>query len=112
MLTQQALDTGSFVLVYAKSNVDGLVTAMPAVYGGASGELNTYTAQPAAGVVGITRTTLINGVFEPPVDGQEYSFRYIIVTPVAPSANTRVPAIADFWSLSYEEVVSYFRIPR
>jgi hypothetical protein len=111
MLTSQALDAGTFVMVYAKSNVTDAVVPMPAVSVGASGEVNTYEATPLAGVIGITRTKSVNGIYEMPVDGQEFQFRYIVITPVVNEPNARVATLGDFSTLTYEETIALFNIP-
>ena len=111
-LTQEMLDAGSFVLMYAKSNADGSVQAMPAVYSDLNNdETNTYFASPVAGSVSLSHTRSIGGTFEVPNDSNEISFRYIIVTPNTPDPNGRPITIFELLSMPYKDVVNLLGIP-
>ena len=114
-LTQQMLDSGSIVLVYAKSakpNVDGPVQIMPAAYLDVNNnETNTYSATHVAGSIFVSHTRTVNGVFEVPNDLNETSFRYIIVNPATPDPNGRAYTVDSFLYMSYGEVVDLLGIP-
>ena len=111
-LTQEMLDAGSIVLVYAKSNVDGTVQIMPAAYSDVNNnETNTYSATHVAGSISVSHTRTVNGLFEIPVDVNETSFRYIIVNPATPDPNGRAYTADSFLYMSYQEVVNLLGIP-
>jgi hypothetical protein len=111
-LTQEMIDAGSFVLMYAKSNLDGAVQAMPAEYSDlTSNETNSYYASYSAVSIFLSHKRSIDGTFEIPNDSNEISFRYIIVTPNTPDPNGRPVTIDDFRDKSYKEVVDLFGIP-
>lgn len=110
-LTQQMIDAGSFLLIYAKSTVDGSVQSMPAEYSDLDNVTNTYSASYSAGSIFLSHTTSFNGVFEVPDDSNEISFRYIIITPNTPAPNGRPVTIDDFRDMSYEDVADLLSIP-
>lgn len=111
-LTQEELDGGSFVLIYAKSNVDGSVQPIPAQYTNLNNnEIHSYTANYVAGAISFSHTKSVNGIFEVPNDSNEISFRYIVVRPNVPDPNGRVMTIYDFLSTPYSDVINLLGIP-
>jgi hypothetical protein len=111
-LTQELLDAGSFVLVYAQSNIDGSVQAMPAVFSDVNNnESNSYSANYVAGSISLSHTRSVNGVFEVPNDSNEISFRYIVVKPNEPDPNGRQITIYDLLYMPYKDVVNLLGIP-
>lgn len=111
-LTEEQLSDGSFVLLYARSEVDGTVKAMPADFSDENNnEINNYSAFYNAGVVLLSHTKSVNGSFETPVDANQISFRYIVVKPGTPDPNGRPMTIYDLLTKPYEEVVNLLAIP-
>ncbi|HZH65674.1 MAG TPA: hypothetical protein VEY10_12345 [Flavisolibacter sp.] len=110
-LTQQMLDDGSIVLIYAKSHIDGSVQSMPAAYSYLNNETNAYSASHLAGSIFISHTKTVNGTSEVPTDANEISFRYIIVKPYTADPNGRAIIMDAFLQMSYKEVVDLLRIP-
>lgn len=111
-LTQELLDAGSFVLIYAKSNVDGLVQTMPAQFSDVSSdEINSYSATSLPGAITVLHTRSLDGTYEIPNDANEISFRYIIVNPNTPDPNARQITMDDFLNMSYNDVVNILGIP-
>jgi hypothetical protein len=110
-LTQEVIDAGALVLVYAKSNVDGTIQAMPAEYSDLSNnEINTYSASSVAGSISLSHTKSVDGAFEVPDDSNEISFRYIIVKPNTPDPNGRPVTNYGFQYMSYAEIVNLLGI--
>ena len=111
-LTQDAIDAGALVLVYAKSDVDGSIQTMPATYSNLNNnETNTYFASTIPGSIKVSHTRSVDGANEVPGDSNEISFRYIIVKPNTPDANGRPMTIYDFHYMSYKDVVDFLGIP-
>jgi hypothetical protein len=111
-LTQEMIDAGSVVLVYAQSNVDGSVQPMPAEYADANNdETNVYSANNVAGTILLSHTRSVAGAFQVPGDLNGINFRYIIVTPNTPDPNGRPLTIDNFRYMSYHEVVEVLGIP-
>ena len=111
-LSEEQLSDGSFVLLYARSDVDGSVKPMPADFSDASNsEVNIYSANYNAGVVSLSHTKSVNGNFETPVDANQISFRYIVVKPNAPDPNGRPMTMYDLLGKSYYEVIDLLAIP-
>ena len=111
-LTQQMIDSGVFVLIYAQSAIDGTVQIMPADFTYTnSNESNIYSAFHLNGLIKVSHTRLVNGVYEVPNDYNEISFRYIIVKPGEPDPNGRQITINQFLSMPYLDVVNSLGIP-
>ena len=111
-LTQELLDAGSFVLVYAQSTIDGSIQAMPVSYSDVTNnESNFYSATYAVGSISVSHTRSVNGVFEVPNDSNEISFRYIVVKPNTPDPNGRQITIYDLVYMPYKDVVNLLGIP-
>ena len=111
-LTQEMIDAGSFVLVYAKSIIGGSEQIMPAeFYDVNNSETNVYGAHHVIGGIKVSHTRLVNGAYQVPNDLNEISFRYIIVKLSAPDPNARQLTINDFMYMPYKDVVSLLSIP-
>ena len=111
-LTQELLDDGSFVLIYAKSNIDGTVQPMPAEYTDLNNnETNSYSANYTPGAISLVHIKSVNGTPEVPNDSNEISFRYIVVKPNTPDPNGRSLTSYDFHNKPYSEVISLLGIP-
>lgn len=111
-LTQEELNAGGFVLVYAKSNIDGSIQPMPAqFYDLNNDETNTYSVAYNDGVISLLHTRVINGVPEAPADANEVSFRYIVVKPNTPDPNGRTMTANDLLNKAYPEVIALLGIP-
>jgi len=111
-LTQEIIDDGGFVLVYAKSTLDGSEQIMPAeFYDVNNSETNIYGAHHVNGAIKFSHTRLVNGAFEVPNDLNEISFRYIIVKLSTPDPYARQLTINDFMYMPYKDVVSLLSIP-
>lgn len=111
-LTQEELATGSFVLLYARSNADGSVQPMPAAFTDVNNDdTNNYSAVYSAGAISFSHTRFVNGTYETPNDSNEISFRYIIVRPNTPDPNGRPITSDDLLNKSYYEVIRLLGIP-
>jgi hypothetical protein len=112
LLTQERIDAGGVVLVYAKSAIDNSIHPMPWNDGAANNErVNSYDATAVAGSIVVNHSCTINGVLEVPRNSHDISFRYIIVGPHIPAANAREITISELGSMPYEEVVKLLGIP-
>ena len=111
-LTEGELSAGSFVLLYAKSNIDGSIQALPAAFADQStNESHIYSANYVAGTASLLHTKSVNGSYEMPGDANGISFRYIVVRPNTPDPNGRVMTIYDLLQKPYQEVISLLAIP-
>jgi hypothetical protein len=111
-LTAEQLNNGSFVLLYARSEVDGSVKPMPADFSDVNNdEINLYAANYEAGVISLMHTKTVSGNFEIPDDNNQISFRYIIVKPNTPNPNGRPMTSYDFLGKPYDEVINLLAIP-
>lgn len=111
-LTTEQLSAGGFVLLYARSEVDGTIKPMPAEFSDANNnEINNYSANYDAGVVFLSHTKSVNGTFETPTDANQISFRYIVVKPNTPDPNGRPMTLDDLVGKSYQEVINLLAIP-
>jgi hypothetical protein len=112
-LTQDVIDAGGFVLVYAQSNADGTIqAATPAAFFDLStNERNTYSANYQAGFVSLSHTRFVDGIAEVPNDSNEISFRYFVITPNTPDPNGRPMTMDDLRYMPYQGLVSLLGIP-
>ncbi len=111
-LTQELIDSGSFVLIYAKSTIDGSVQIMPTSYSNLNNdETDTYSAIYLTGAISLSHTRSVNGVFDVPGDSNDISFRYIVVKPNTPDPNGRQMNIYDLLYKPYIDVVELLGIP-
>ncbi|HVG14606.1 MAG TPA: hypothetical protein VM935_06585 [Chitinophagaceae bacterium] len=112
MVTQERIDAGGVVLIYAKSSIDGSVHPLPWNDGAINNErVNSYDAAAVAGSIVVNHSSSINGVSEVPQNSNNVSFRYIIVGPHIPAANAREITISELGAMPYEEVVRLLGIP-
>jgi hypothetical protein len=109
--TRELLNTGSTLLVYAKTRDNNEVKLIPVSYvsGPTDNVVDSYDTKVEAGNLLFTHTKTVDGIYETPTDLNNINFRYIIVTEKI-SALGR-PAVIDFRSKSYKEVVTMFNIP-
>ena len=111
-LTPEQLSDGSFVLLYARSNVDASVQIMPAEFSDFNNnEVNAYHAFIDEGIISLRHTKSVNGNFEVPSDNNQVSFRYFIVKPTTPGPNGRPMTTVDFYGKPYQEVIDLLAIP-
>lgn len=111
-LTQEMIDGGSVVLMYAQSNVNDSVQIMPVEYTDANNnETNFYSSSHVEGSITVLHTRTVDGVFEMPEDVNEISFRYITVTPNSPDPNGRQLTIDQFLNMPYKDVVALLGVP-
>jgi hypothetical protein len=111
-LTEEALNAGSFVLIYAQSKTDGAVQVVPAAFGSLNNEeVNNYAANFIPGQISLVHTRLVNGNPEVPNDANEISFRYIVIIPNTPDPNGRSVTIDDLRGMPYQGIVSLLGIP-
>ena len=111
-LTQEQLDAGNFVLVYAKSDVYGTIQVLPAEFSNEeTGETHIYSADYQAGAISLSHTKSVNGTPEMPADANEIRFRYIVVSPGTPDPNGRAMTINELVNKPYQELVTLLGIP-
>ena len=111
-LTQEQLDAGNFVLIYAKSNVFGTIQVLPAEFSQEdTGETHVYSAAYVAGAISLSHTKSVNGTPEMPADANEISFRYTVVSPGTPDPNGRAMTINELVNKPYQELISLLGIP-
>lgn len=111
-LSQEVLDAGGYVLLYAQSKTDGAVQVVPAAFGDFSqNELNNYVAHYTAGSISLAHTRLVNGSPELPNDANNISFRYIVIIPNTPDPNGRPATVDDFRGMPYAGIISLLGIP-
>jgi hypothetical protein len=111
-LTEEALNAGGFVLIYAQSKTDGVVQVIPAAFGSLNNEeVNNYTANFIPGQISLLHTRLVNGNPEVPNDANEISFRYIVIIPNTPDPNGRPVTVDDLRGMPYQGIVSLLGIP-
>jgi hypothetical protein len=110
-LTQDVIDAGGFVLLYALSNADGAVQAIPAAFFDLNtDEKNIYSASYESGSISLSHTRLVNGTAEVPNDSNEISFRYFVITPNTPDPNGRTMTIDDLRDMPYQGLLDLLGI--
>jgi hypothetical protein len=111
-LTEEALNAGGFVLLYAQSKTDGAVQVVPAAFGSLNNEeVNNYSASYIAGQISLAHTRLVNGNPEVPNDANDISFRYIVIIPNTPDPNGRPITVDDLRGMPYQGLISVLGIP-
>jgi hypothetical protein len=118
-LTEETISSGG-VLVYAKSNIDGSIQAMPTSFfiGSNGTEVDSYSFTAIPGAIFIFHSKSVNGIFETPADTNEMSFRFIFVKSNDVATNARIAtnngsySLDDLRAFSYEEVISVLGIPK
>ena len=110
-LTQELLDRGSTVLVFAKSKDTDEVQQVPLQYvSGSTGNIvDTYDTQIQAGNLLFIHTKIVDGNYVAPTNLNNFALRYIIVTEDSHALGR--PAVMDFRSMSYNEVIKTLNIP-
>jgi hypothetical protein len=111
-LTEEVINAGGFVLLYAQSKTDGAVQVIPAAFAGINtNEVNTYAASYEAGLISLSHGRLVDGSPDVPNDLNEISFRYIVIIPNTPDPNGRPVTIDDLRNMPYQGIVSLLGIP-
>ena len=110
-LTTELIDNGN-VLIYARPNKFDVVEPMPVMYTNEStpGESDHFHAELKQGAIQMTHSKFVDGNYVTPGNSSA-SFRFIILTDVAPPANGRPRTFADLQAMSYEEVITELGIP-
>lgn len=111
LLTRGLLDSGSTVLVFAKSKDTDEVKPVPVEYvsGPTDNVVDSYGAQTQEGNLLFTHTKTVDGNPEAPTDLNNVNLRYIIITEnTSPFGRT---AVTDFKTMSYKDVVKHLNIP-
>ena len=110
-LTSELIDNGN-VLIYARPNNSEAVQSLPVMYTNEStpGEADHFHADLKQGAIQMTHSRVVDGSYVTP-ESSRVSFRFIILTDIAPSPNGRPRTFSDLQAMSYEEVITVLGIP-